>query len=59
MQGCPAQMSNPVQAAVLEFPADCRTQTLTCGKCGRELAVSVKTVLAFCRDCSADLGVKK
>jgi hypothetical protein len=35
------------------------TKQIPCGKCGRELVVSERTVLAFCRDCSATMGVKK
>ena len=35
------------------------TKQIDCGKCGRELIVSERTVLAFCRDCSATMGVKK
>jgi uncharacterized CHY-type Zn-finger protein len=35
------------------------TKEISCGKCGRELTVSERTVLAFCRDCSATMGVKK
>lgn len=35
------------------------TQHVQCGKCGRDLVVGHRTVMAFCRDCSASMGVKK
>ena len=35
------------------------TRTIDCGKCGREMTVSIRTVLAYCPACSAGLGVKK
>ena len=35
------------------------TKTLPCGKCGREMTVSVRTVLAYCPGCSQNLGVKR
>ena len=35
------------------------SKVIACGKCGREMTVNANTVLAFCRDCSAHLGVKR
>ena len=48
-------MSSP--AKMIEMPAS--TRVLACGKCGKDVLVSARTVLAFCRDCSAKLGEKK
>jgi RNase P subunit RPR2 len=45
------------QPNVVEIPRN--VKTMPCGKCGREILVGKNTVLAFCRDCSANLGVKK
>jgi uncharacterized CHY-type Zn-finger protein len=42
---------------VVEMPR--LTKQILCGKCGCELVVSERTVLAFCRDCSATMGEKK
>jgi uncharacterized CHY-type Zn-finger protein len=42
---------------VVEMPVN--SKVLACGKCGREMTVNANTVLAFCRDCSAHLGVKR
>jgi DNA-directed RNA polymerase subunit RPC12/RpoP len=42
---------------VVEIPQ--HLKTLACGKCGREISVSKNTILAYCRDCSANLGVKR
>jgi hypothetical protein len=47
------------QPKPIEFPQRYVTKTMPCGKCGREMQVSERTVLAFCRDCSATMGVKK
>jgi hypothetical protein len=46
-----------VRDTAIAMPA--RTQELACGKCGRTVLVSTTTILAFCRDCSATLGVKR
>jgi len=43
----------------LQFPADRLTKVIPCGKCGQPMDVSNRVVLAFCRDCSAPLGVKR
>ena len=48
--------ANPVEK-IVELPTV--TKTIPCGKCGREMVVATRTVLAFCRDCSATLGVKR
>jgi hypothetical protein len=32
------------------------TKILSCGKCGRDMTVSIRTVLAYCPACSAGLG---
>lgn len=45
------------QPKVIEMPLGAKT--LHCGKCGREIVVGKNTVLAYCRDCSANLGEKK
>lgn len=47
------------QPKPIEFPPARVTKIVPCGKCGRELQVSERTVMAFCRDCSATLGEKK
>ena len=35
------------------------TKVLACGKCGRSLVVTERTVLVFCPACSQGLGVKR
>jgi predicted RNA-binding Zn-ribbon protein involved in translation (DUF1610 family) len=45
------------QAKIVEIPA--ATKVLPCGKCGRNLVVTSRTVLAYCPSCSAGLGVKR
>lgn len=45
------------EAKVVEIPQ--LTKVLHCGKCGRELTVPIRTVLAYCQNCSANLGVKR
>ena len=35
------------------------TKILPCGKCSCDVVVSNRTIMAFCRDCSATLGEKK
>ena len=45
------------QAKVIELPQS--TKALPCGKCGREMTVSARTVLVYCPGCSQHLGVKK
>ena len=52
-------MQQPTTAGVIEFPADNLMKQAECGKCGRELVVPRSTILAFCRDCSAGMAVKK
>jgi hypothetical protein len=47
------------QPKPIEFPQRYLTKSMPCGKCGREIQVSERTVLAFCRDCSATMGVKR
>lgn len=42
---------------VVEIPQ--LTKTEHCDKCGREIRVGKNVVLAYCRECSAGLGVKK
>ena len=49
--------SMAAEAKVIEIPQS--TKVLPCGKCGREMTVSVRTVLAFCPACSQNLGVKR
>lgn len=44
-------------AKVIEIPQ--ALKTLPCGKCGREVSVGVRVVLAYCQSCSANLGVKR
>jgi hypothetical protein len=44
-------------ANVIEIPQT--TKILPCGKCGRDLTVPTRTVLAYCQNCSANLGVKR
>ncbi len=44
-------------AKLIELPQS--TKVLPCGKCGREMTVSIRTVLAYCPACSAGLGEKK
>jgi hypothetical protein len=43
----------------IEFPQRYVFKVIPCGKCGCEMQVSERTVLAFCRDCSATLGEKR
>jgi hypothetical protein len=43
----------------LQFPAEKLTKMLPCGKCGRDMEVSTRTVVAFCRDCSAGIATGK
>jgi hypothetical protein len=45
------------QPKVVELPTV--TKTIPCGKCGREMTVGKSTVLAYCRECSATLAVKR
>lgn len=45
------------EAKVIEIPQ--MLKTLPCGKCGREVSVGVRVVLAYCRSCSQNLGVKQ
>jgi hypothetical protein len=45
------------QKKVIELPQT--TKILPCGKCGRDLTVPTRTVLAYCQSCSANLGVKR
>jgi uncharacterized CHY-type Zn-finger protein len=42
---------------VFEMPR--LTKEIDCGKCGRTMTVSERTVLAFCPACSQGLGVKR
>jgi hypothetical protein len=35
------------------------TKDEPCGKCGRVMRVGKKVVLAYCRECSAGMGVKR
>ena len=44
---------------ILQFPAEKATKEILCGKCGQTLQVSARVVMAFCRDCSAGMGVKR
>ena len=44
---------------ILQFPAEKATKEIPCGKCGQTLQVSARVVMAFCRDCSAGMGVKR
>lgn len=48
---------DPHPPKVVEMPAN--GKMLPCGKCGREILVGPNAVLAYCRDCSATLGVKR
>jgi hypothetical protein len=52
-----AQNVAPAPSNLLELPHP--TKILPCGKCGTGVCVSANTVLAYCRECSAGLGVKK
>jgi hypothetical protein len=52
-------MPQPTTARVIEFPADNLYKQVPCDKCGCELTVPKSTILAFCRDCSAGMAVKK
>jgi len=45
------------EAKVIEIPRS--TKVLPCGKCGRNLVVTERTVLAYCPPCSQGLGVKR
>lgn len=45
------------EAKVIEMPRS--TKEIPCGKCGRTMTVSERTVLAFCPACSQNLGVKR
>ncbi len=45
------------QVKVIEIPQS--TKVLPCGKCGRNLVVSTRTVLIYCPSCSTHLGVKR
>jgi hypothetical protein len=49
------EMSAP--ANLIEIPLT--TKILPCGKCGRNLVVSTKTVLVYCPGCSQGLGEKR
>jgi uncharacterized CHY-type Zn-finger protein len=42
---------------VVEMPRV--TKEIACGKCGKTMTVSERTVLAFCPACSQGLGVKR
>jgi uncharacterized CHY-type Zn-finger protein len=44
-------------ANLVEIPR--ATKELACGKCGRTMTVSERTVLAYCPACSQGLGVKR
>ena len=46
-----------MSAKPIEFPQ--LTKVEKCGKCGREIRVGKNVVVAYCRECSAGLGVKK
>lgn len=52
-----AQNVTPAPSNILELPRP--TKMLPCGKCGEAVCVSSNTVLAYCKQCSAGLGVKK
>ena len=43
----------------LQFPQDKVTKVIPCSGCGRDMQVSERTVMAFCANCSATMGVKK
>jgi hypothetical protein len=45
------------QKNLLPMPQLCKLEK--CGKCGREISVGKNVVLAYCRECSAGLGVKR
>jgi hypothetical protein len=47
----------PEALKVIELPQT--TKILPCGKCGHDLTVPTRTVLAYCQSCSANLGVKR
>jgi hypothetical protein len=47
----------PIPNKVIEITHS--TKVLPCGKCGRNLVVPERTVLAYCQDCSQGLGVKR
>jgi hypothetical protein len=49
----------PVPAPPIEFPAEFATKTIACSKCGREISVGSRVVMAFCAPCSTGMGVKK
>jgi Zn finger protein HypA/HybF involved in hydrogenase expression len=50
--------SYPVEAAkIIEIPRS--TKEISCGKCGRTMTVSERTVLAYCPACSQGMGVKR
>lgn len=48
-----------VKTHTLEFPPEKLTKLIPCSKCGRQMQVNDRTVMAFCGDCSAGMGVKK
>jgi hypothetical protein len=52
-----AGQGNRPQPAVVEIPQ--LVKTVQCGKCGEEIRVGKNVVLAYCRECSAGLGVKR
>ena len=42
---------------VIQMPVGAKT--MPCDKCQREIVVGKNTVLAYCRECSAGMGMKK
>ncbi|HEY1800078.1 MAG TPA: hypothetical protein VGG46_04005 [Terriglobales bacterium] len=44
-------------AQIIEIPQS--TKVLPCSGCGRECMAGKNSVMVFCRDCSAKMGVKK
>lgn len=41
----------------IELPVS--SKVIPCAKCGAEVLTGKYTVMVFCRDCSAQMGVKK
>ena len=57
---CPVEneMTLPLMEPI-KFPERYVFKLIKCAKCGCELQVGERVVMAFCRDCSATLGVKR
>jgi len=47
----------PAEQKLVEIPQS--SKSVHCSGCGREMTVSSRTVMAFCKECSAKMGEKK